>query len=98
MKHAHLFMSALALACAACAKEPPPEPVIVFKSPPAPSIAAECNDGSDPQWTELPDADVKRSDGARNYAANRTAFHLLKSKRRVCSASLRAQFPLMGKD
>lgn len=56
---------------------------------------AECTN-SDPKWTELPDADVKRSDAARNYQANKEAFKSMRSNRAVCRAGLKAQQEFKG--
>jgi hypothetical protein len=81
----------VALAAAACSKEPPP--VTVVSAPPVtPALPAEC-EAPDPAWTEVPDADIKRSTAARIWRANAQAFRTIKGLRRVCRAGLRAQFP-----
>ena len=80
---------------AACDKQPPPAPVVVTVEAPAPIVAAECW-SADPGWIEIPDADVRRSEGARNYAWNKERFADLRSARRICRKSLAAQFPTAG--
>lgn len=81
---------------AACAKDPP-EVVLVSQAPAIPVIAAECT-SPDPAWTELPDADVRRSEAARNYRLNKDRYRSLLAKRRICRASLDAQFPPASKE
>lgn len=81
----------IAMLLAACAKEPP-EVVMVSTAPPTPSIAAECT-SQDPVWAELPDADVRRGEAARNYRLNKDRYRSLLANRRICRASLDAQFP-----
>ncbi len=79
------------LALAACAKDPP-EVVLVTAETPPPAIAAECDDRRDPKWQELPDRDVKRSEGARQHDLNKDRMRTLKSHRRICREALEAQF------
>jgi uncharacterized lipoprotein YajG len=85
-------IAAVALLLAACAKDEPPQVVLVTQPPAPPSIAAECTD-ADAAWVELPDADVKRGEAARNYRTNKDRYRSLLAKRRVCRAGLKAQFP-----
>lgn len=84
----------LALLCiaslAGCAQDPPPEPVVVSVRPEPPHVAPECT-SPDKRWLDLPDRDVTRAEGARNYAENRRRFGDLVDKRSVCRASIRAQ-------
>lgn len=93
----------VAVMLAACAKDPP-EVVLVSPAPAVPIIPAEClpctaadreqsRCNHDPAWTELPDADVRRSEAARNYRLNKDRYRSLLAKRRICRASLDAQFP-----
>ncbi|WP_414461841.1 hypothetical protein [Hyphomicrobium sp. DY-1] len=49
----------------------------------------ECST-SDPKWTELPDADVKRSEAARNYQTNKEAFNAMRYRRSICRAGVEA--------
>lgn len=86
-----LLAVVLAFAVAGCEKAPP-EIVIVSAEPAAPVLAAECTD-ADPAWLELPDADVRRAEAARNYRLNKGRYRTLLAKRRVCRAALAAQFP-----
>lgn len=81
----------VAAALAACAKDPP-EVVLVATEAPPPAIAAECDDRRDPKWQELPDRDVRRSEGARQHDANKDGLRTLKSYRRICREALEAQF------
>lgn len=83
------FIAAAVLA--GCAKEPP-EVVLVAAETPPPAIAAECDDRRDPSWQELPDRDVRRSEGARQHDANKDRVRALKSARRICRGALEAQF------
>ena len=85
----------VAVFVAACGKEPPAAPVVVTLDAPAPIVAAECW-SADPDWIEIPDADVRRSEGARNYARNKARFGDLRAARRICRKSLSAQFPAPG--
>lgn len=97
MRSTALLMAVLAaLLIAACSKTPPPEIVLVTPEPTRPWIAAECT-SDDAPWIEVPDADVRRSTGARNYTANKEQYRTLIGKRRACRASLRASFPV-GKE
>ncbi|HRD78451.1 MAG TPA: hypothetical protein PK264_21350, partial [Hyphomicrobiaceae bacterium] len=57
-----------------------------------PLIAAEC-DEPDPDWSYLPDRDVRRAELARNYRINHDRYQAMKGRRGICRASLRAQFP-----
>lgn len=75
----------------ACAKDPP-EVVLVSQAPAVPVIAAECMSAA-PAWSDLPDTDVRRSEVARNYRLNKDRYRSLLAKRRICHASLDAQFP-----
>jgi len=59
---------------------------------PAPSLPAECV-SKDRAWTDVPDADVTRSQGAANLDRNKRAYKELIAKRRICTAALREQFP-----
>lgn len=81
---------AAALPLAGCGTTPPPEPVLVTVTPPAPIIPDECDPARDPSWQPLPDADVRRSEGARNYRANAASMATLNGRRKVCWAGLTA--------
>lgn len=77
-----------------CKPEAPP-PAVVTVERPLPVLPIECSDARDSDWEPLPDRDVTRTEGARNYATNRARFRGIKSNRRICAATLRARgFPL----
>lgn len=79
----------IALTLGGCAKAPPP-PVVIAAPAAKPYMPAECDERSDPRWQQLPDADVKRSDGARAWRTNRGRYGDIQRKRRVCGKALRA--------
>lgn len=89
-KLSRILAVAGALALAACDKAPPPEVVLVTAPAPEPVIPDECDPARDPAWQDLPDRDVRLSEGARNHAANKHAMARLKGLRRVCFAGLAA--------
>lgn len=91
-----LLPIAIAILVAACSKEPP-EVVLVSAAPAVPVIAAECR-SPDPAWVDLPDADVRRSEVARNYRLNKDRYRSLLARRGICRASLAAQFPTAGQE
>jgi hypothetical protein len=78
------------LALGGCSSRPAPEIVVVAAEPPRPVYPAECNPARDRGWQDLPDADVRRAELARNYAANRAGLRKLAASRRVCWAGLKA--------
>lgn len=80
-----------ALLVVGCAKERP-EVVVVTSKPGQPAIPSECYPAGDPVWAELPDRDVRRSEGARILRINKERFADIKGYRRVCSAALDKQF------
>jgi PBP1b-binding outer membrane lipoprotein LpoB len=86
-----LLVLLFALLLAGCSKEPP-QVVLVTAEPATPAIAPECTD-VDKSWAELPDDDISRKTGARNYDQNRSNYRVLLHKRRICRASLQAQYP-----
>lgn len=72
-----------------CGPTPPPPPTVIAAPPLAPQLAPECTT-ADRSWTDLADADAKRSDVARNYTINRAAYLELLARRKVCRASIKA--------
>ena len=72
-----------------CGK-PPPEIVMVTAEPAQITLPAECT-SRDPGWQALPDADVRRSDAARNYAANRRQYSEVLGKRSICRSAINTQ-------
>ena len=54
-----------------------------------PLAVSECL-SADPQWTDLPDSDVTRSQVSRNYQTNKEAFKSIRSNRAICRAGLKA--------
>ena len=68
----------------------PPAPAIVAVPPAKPYVPAECDERKDPRWAKLPDADVRRSDGARAWRRNKEAFASMRRSRSVCGSALRA--------
>lgn len=68
-------------ALAGCGGDP-----TVWMKPIAPS---ECT-SRDPDWKELPDSDVTRSQISRNYQTNKEAFKSMRSNRAICRAGLQA--------
>jgi len=61
------------------------DPTVMVK----PLSVAECT-SADPQWKELPDSDVTRSQISRNYQTNKEAFKSMRSNRAICRAGLKA--------
>ena len=80
-------------ALAGCSSTPRTEYVVVSPEPVRPILAAECRPAERRAWRDLPDRDVRRSDLARLWRHNRSAHDDLEGARRVCWASLEAQFP-----
>ncbi len=85
----HLFSALLLTLLAGCASTPPPPKVITIREP-ARIYAAECTSTDDPSWQPLPDRDVRRAEGARNYRTNRQSFAILERRRAACRASHKA--------
>ena len=69
----------------------PPQAPITVVQPEAPVVylPRECT-VADPAWQDLPDRDVRRSEGARNLAANRSAYKQMQGRRGVCRAAIGA--------
>ena len=93
MKRAIVLLGAMPLA--GCALFQPVDTTVVVAETPRPMIAHECTD-PDSEWIELPDADVLPSTAARNYRDNKRQYGELIARRRICRASLKAQFPGKG--
>lgn len=74
------------LALTGCSQAPP------FVSTPLPAIPAECR-GPWPSEPKLPDADVRRSVGARDRDALKTALRTERRYRRTCLERLEAVLP-----
>ncbi len=74
------------VALAGCGGDPVPAVLTQFATvdPPGECIA------SDAKWAELPDADVKSSDAARNYQTNKEAFNAMRHRRSICRAGIEA--------
>jgi hypothetical protein len=64
--------------------------VTVVAKADTPPVPAECFT-ADPSWQNLPDADVKQSELARNYAANKRNYRRVVGNRSICRAGLKAQ-------
>lgn len=91
MRLAVIFHAVAAAALlAGCGTPPKPETVIVTERAPPPMIPAECNSAGDPKWRDVPDDDIRRSEGARNYEQNKRSVETIAGNRRVCWAGLKA--------
>lgn len=85
---AHLILALTFLS--GCASTPEPKTRIVTVREPARTYAPECTAMDDPTWDILPDRDVRRAEGARNYRINRQKFATLERRRAACRASHKA--------
>jgi hypothetical protein len=74
------------LALAGCSQAPP------FVATPLPPIPAECR-GPWPTEPKLPDADVRRSVGAKDRAALKEALRFERHQRRTCLDRLETVLP-----
>lgn len=77
------------LSLAGCGDPPKPEIVLVTKEVRF-DAPAECDEARDPKWIDPPDADVKRSESARLFIANKKVTGDIKANRHICSAAIKA--------
>lgn len=91
MRSPAVLIMLLVAGLAGCDKTPP-EVVVAPAERLHPAIAAECRT-DDPAWRDLPDADIRRAEMARNYRANKDLYRSVLDRRRVCRASLDVHFP-----
>jgi hypothetical protein len=86
-----MMLVGLALAgCSSWAATPEAKPFDVTVTHERPAVPDECSPTSDPKWKNLDDADVPRSEAARNYKANKDKFKQLAGKRSICGDALKA--------
>lgn len=89
-----LFVLLFAAALAGCGKDDPIDWGTILRAAedPAPHVPAECKvEKGDPQWVDVPDADVPLDEGSRNYRANKATTRTLADLRAICWAGLEAQ-------
>jgi len=85
------LICAVTVSVSGCAQTPPPLVSVVTAEPRPLVTPPECNPASDPKWTDLPDADVRRSEAVRTIDHNGDAFDDVADNRSICWAALKAR-------